>query len=82
MGKIALLVLLVIGLVFWLRLKIRAKTPPPASSSSTAPAGSAEAMVSCASCGIYLPVSEAVLGRSARTYCGMAHRAAAQDGPA
>ena len=81
MGKIAVLVLLVIGLVFWLRLKIRAKTPPPASS-STAPGGGAEAMVACARCGIYLPASEAVLGRSARTYCGVAHRAAAQDGPA
>ena len=81
MGKIAVLALLVIGLVFWLRLKIRAKTPPP-DSSSAARAGGAEAMVSCASCGIYLPASEAVLGRSARTYCGAAHRANAQDGPA
>ena len=81
MGKLAVLVLLVIGLVFWLRLKIRAKTPPPASPSA-APAGGAEAMVACARCGIYLPASEAVLGRSARTYCGVAHRASAEDGPA
>jgi uncharacterized protein len=80
MGKVALILLLVVALFFWLRMKLNAKSgapaPPPAP-----PKYGEETMVACAQCGVHLPASEAVLGRSARPYCGVAHRAKALDGP-
>ena len=77
MGKVTLILLLVVALVFWLRLKTNAKPAPPPK-----PAEGGEAMLACAHCGVHLPASEAVLGRSARPYCDAAHRALALDGPA
>ena len=77
MGKLVLMAVLVLALVFWLRLKTKAKPAPPDPAAGTS---GAEIMVACARCGVHLPASEAVLGRSARPYCGGDHRAAAQDG--
>ena len=82
MGKVTLILLLVVALIFWLRLKSNAKLD--ASAPPKAPAPSAvgeEIMVACSHCSVYLPASDAVLGRSARPYCGVAHRAKALDGP-
>lgn len=82
MGKVTLILLLVVALIFWLRLKTNAKpgaSIPPKSPGQ--PAADQEMMVACAQCGLHLPASEAVLGRSARAYCGVVHRAKALDGP-
>ena len=76
MGKVALIVLLVIVLVFWLRLKTGTKSAPPPQAKTDD-----ELMVVCNQCGVHLPTSESVQGRSSRRYCSDAHRAAALDGP-
>lgn len=76
MGKVALIALLVVVLVFWLRLKTSAKAAPPRQAKKDD-----ELMVVCTHCGVHLPTSESVQGRSARHYCCDAHRAAALDGP-
>lgn len=76
MGKVALMALLVVALVFWLRLKTSAKSAPPQQKAT-----GSEAMVECTHCGVHLPASEAVSGRSSRLYCCDLHRAAALDGP-
>ena len=82
MGKVTLILFLVVALIFWLRLKTNTKPGaaiPPKSPGQ--PAASDETMVACAQCGMHLPASEVVLGRSARPYCGVAHREKALDGP-
>ena len=76
MGKVALIVLLVIVLVFWLRLKTGTKSEPPPQAMTDD-----ELMVVCNQCGVHLPTSESVQGRSSRRYCSDAHRATALDGP-
>lgn len=75
MGKVALIVLLVIVFVFWLRLKTGTKSAPPPQAKTDD-----ELMVVCNQCGVHLPTSESVLGRSAKRYCSDAHRFAARDG--
>ena len=75
MGKIALIALLVVALVFWLRLKTSAKSAPPKQATKED-----ELMVVCDQCGVHLPTSESVLGLSAKRYCSDAHRFAARDG--
>ena len=77
MGKVALIALLVVVLVFWLRLKTSAKAAPPRQAKKDD-----ELMVVCTHCGVHLPTSESVQGRSARRYCCDAHRSAALDEPA
>ena len=76
MGKVALIALLVVVLVFWLRLKTGTKSAPPQQAKTDD-----ELMVVCNQCGVHLPTSESVQGRSSRHYCSDAHRAAALDGP-
>ena len=76
MGKVALIALLVVVLVFWLRLKTSAKAAPPRQATKDE-----ELMIVCSHCGVHLPTSESVQGRSAGRYCCDAHCAAARDGP-
>jgi uncharacterized protein len=70
-----LLWLLVILLAIWALKRNRAghAVPPPSSTTS----GPTE-MITCAHCGIHLPVEEAVSGQKG-AYCSTEHRAAAQD---
>ena len=80
MGKIALIALIAVALVFWLRHKVAhragggdakaAPTPGPAQ---------AKKMVACSHCGVHLPADEAVVGTSGKPYCDAPHRALARD---
>jgi uncharacterized protein len=62
----------------WYQSQKRKDEPPvagPAVASSPAANGEPEPMVQCASCGIHLPVSEALPAPGERHYCSEAHRA-------
>jgi uncharacterized protein len=64
----------IIGYVVWWLLRPRRQVAPPAQRTATpGPAGSPEAMVDCAACGLHFPASEAVRD-GARVYCCTAHR--------
>ena len=73
-----LLVLGVVGLVLWLLLRTRGaigpRKPDPDTKNKAA-AARRESMVSCAHCGVHLPLSEAVADGT-HVYCGEPHRLA------
>jgi uncharacterized protein len=78
MGKLALLVLVVVALVFWLRFQAggrRTKAAPEAKQGA-----SIETMVECMQCGVHLPLAEAVTGTSGKMYCSVAHQRASGEG--
>lgn len=83
MGKVLLIVLIALALVFWLRHKVTQRGGS-GDAKSTPPAGAAksEKMVMCAHCSVYLPGHEAIAGASGKPYCDAAHRALARDDPA
>ena len=80
MGKIALIGLIVVALVCWLRYKAtgRSHNSDPVADRN----GDVDTMVSCARCGVHLPRAEALPGASGNVYCDASHRALAQDDPA
>ena len=82
MGKIALIALIAVALVFWLRHKVahRAGGGDAKAASPPAPA-QAQKMVACSYCGVYLPANEALAGASGKPYCDAPHRALASDNP-
>jgi uncharacterized protein len=70
-----LLVLLAVGVLFWLlRGSLRRRMPPPAAKPGATP-DSPQPMLSCAQCGLHLPRDEALPGRGG-VFCGAAHREA------
>lgn len=75
-----LLIILVIGLVFFMlgfkRSRPGVKPPPPA---PPAPPAVPQHIVSCAHCGLHLPQSEALPGLGG-VFCSAAHRAAHEAG--
>lgn len=73
--KFLVLLLLVVGLVWWLRSQRRPSVPPVPPSSPEARAPQGEEMVACLQCGVHLPRSEALPGRGG-LFCGEAHRSA------
>ncbi len=80
MGKLALIALIVVALIFWLRFKATARERHPGP-----PAGSDAdfaAMVRCAQCGVHLPGADASTGASGKVYCDPSHRTLARDDPA
>jgi uncharacterized protein len=70
-------VILVVLLGVWLWRKNRADDRKEAAArpkrKDAAPTGVPQVMVSCAVCGVHLPQSDAVLGKS-KHYCSLAHR--------
>jgi uncharacterized protein len=75
-----LLVLLVVTVGLWLwrqgrrdglRERDAARRTPPAPPPAVA---APQAMVRCARCGLHLPASDAVAGRSGAVYCSLADR--------
>jgi uncharacterized protein len=81
--KFALFVLAIMVLLWLLRSTVRRRMPPPAQKPAPTPSTSAEAMLSCAHCGLHLPRNEALPGRGG-VFCGDAHRKAfeqAHPGP-
>jgi uncharacterized protein len=77
MGKLALLALLVLAVVFWLRYKAGSRR----SGATQEPerAGSVESMVPCLHCGVHLPRHDAVFSVSGKTYCSAAHQLASGE---
>ncbi len=69
------LVLLLLAAIIWLAWK-KSRAPRPAAPPAERPA---EAMVSCAHCGVHLPESESVPEGNLR-YCCRAHREAGPAG--
>lgn len=69
-----LLLLLLVGLLWWAFTRARQSRTSDTPSGST----SAQDMARCAHCGIHLPKDEAVLGDKG-LYCSTEHRTAAQD---
>ena len=69
--------MLVVLLGVWLWRKNRAAERSDAmadsESNNRAPAGRPQIMISCAVCGVHLPLSDAVAG-AAKHYCSLAHR--------
>ncbi len=72
-----LLLLLVIGVAFWvLRGRLRgggAAPPEPGKATKTPPA---QAMLACAHCGVHLPQGDVVADADGRPFCSDAHRLA------
>ncbi len=83
MGKIALIALIALVLVLWLRHKVahRAGSGDARAAPPPAPA-QAQQMVACSHCGVHLPGNEAIAGASGKPYCDASHRALARDNPA
>ena len=71
MSKIALLVLLIIVALIWIRVKARGPRPPtaPTPSSSRAP----ERMLACVHCGLHLPAADAAFDAQGRAFCSGSH---------
>ena len=67
--KYLILIAVVFGVIWWLKLSRPAK---PSASSSAADTGP-QPMVRCAHCGLHLPQNEAIASANA-VYCGQAHR--------
>ena len=71
--KYMLLLLAVFALLWMLRGSLRRRMPPPGAKPE--PKGAAKPMLSCAHCGVHLPLDEALPGRGG-VFCDAAHRAA------
>ncbi len=84
MGKVLLIALIALALVFWLRHKVRQRGRSGDAKAAAPQAGAAsiQKMVMCTHCGVHLPGHEAIAGASGKPYCDAAHRALARDDPA
>jgi uncharacterized protein len=69
-----LLVLLAVGVLFWLLRGSLVRRMPPRASKRPGP-DAPQPMLSCAHCGVHLPRDEALPGRGG-VFCDAAHRAA------
>lgn len=69
-----LLLVVVLALVFAMLARKRAR-PPAAKPEAKVQPKAALSMVTCAHCGLHLPVDEALPGQGG-VFCGAAHRAA------
>jgi uncharacterized protein len=67
--KYLVLLLIVLGVVSWIRFQRRPHTPP---TSSKAPA-SPQDMLPCAHCGVHVPHNDSVAGQRG-IYCSVEHR--------
>ena len=71
--KYLILLGVVFGVIWWIKLSRPSSTGDKASASADQPLN----MVRCAHCGLHLPENEAIVSRNA-TYCSDAHRALAE----
>lgn len=81
LGKLLLIILAILGIVWLLR---GARRPPasPVSQASASPqvSGALQPMARCAHCGLHLPQAEALL-HDGQAYCGRLHRLAGPRAP-
>jgi uncharacterized protein len=68
-----LIIALAVAFLLWLLFGRSARNGKPPRADSRDAHGGAEAMVTCAHCGVHLPRSEALAARSLH-YCSAAHR--------
>jgi len=81
MGKLFFWIAVGIGAwVAWRVFVLRKRGAARGRAADRATAGNAEDMASCARCGVYFPVAEAVSDGAGRVYCSHEHRDAV--GPA
>ncbi|MFM2347794.1 MAG: hypothetical protein RL654_2547 [Pseudomonadota bacterium] len=73
LGKLLLIILAVVAVVWLLRGARRPSAPPQAS-------GALQPMARCAHCGLHLPQAEALL-HEGRAYCSRLHRLAGPRAP-
>jgi uncharacterized protein len=82
MKFLIVLVVLVVGMAWWLmgrkRIDKPASPPPQPAPDPKAQAGGGRplAMLACAHCGLHLPSADALRDSEGRAYCGEPHRAA------
>jgi len=72
--KYLILLGVVFGVIWWIKLNRPASTDNKSSGQDTRP----QNMLRCAYCGLHLPDNEAVVSRNA-SYCSEAHRALADN---
>lgn len=70
--RLLLLLVILAPFIWWLRVRLRAKVPPPDPATPIT-------MVRCAHCGVHLPQPDAYADAQGHRYCSDAHR---QLGPA
>ena len=73
-----LLLLLVVGIAFWMIVARRRgpRVPPPSNPSHPPAAPAPATMVACAHCGVHLPRPDALVDGDGGLYCSEAHRRA------
>ena len=71
--KYLILLTIVFGVIWWIKLSRPAKPPASSDSSDNGP----QPMVRCAHCGLHLPQKEAVISGDLQ-YCSEAHRQLAE----
>jgi uncharacterized protein len=69
-----LLLIVVLALFFSMLARKRARPPAPKPPDPARPKAQALSMVSCAQCGLHLPLDEALPGQGG-VFCSAAHRA-------
>jgi uncharacterized protein len=67
-------VLIFIVVMWLLRMKKSARKPKAEQDHAGSKHDATETMIRCAQCGIHIPVSEAVIGRSDAVFCSEEHR--------
>jgi len=72
--KYLILLGVVFGVIWWIKLSRPASTDNKSSGQDTRP----QNMLRCAQCGLHLPDNEAVMSRNT-AYCSEAHRALAES---
>lgn len=75
-----LIIAIAVGLLLWLLFGRAARNGKPPDRGPHRAQGGAEAMVTCAHCGVHLPRSEALPARSLH-FCSAAHRDMPGDAP-
>ena len=71
MKFLVLAAVLVIAYMVWRHNRLEDRSSGPAQRGKP---GAPQPMVSCASCGVHLPQTDAVQGRDGRFYCSNEHR--------
>jgi uncharacterized protein len=69
-----LLLIVVLALVFWMLARKRARPPQSQQAQKASPKPPVLNMVTCAQCGLHLPLDEALPGQGG-VFCSAAHRA-------
>lgn len=75
--KWLLILLVVLGGIWWLR-QSRRKGQPGGANRGAASTASPQAMTRCAQCGVHLPRADAIAGAQG-DYCSLAHRQQHED---